>query len=40
MHCLTLAFIQNVVYKDDFLSHGRSKSQNVDFKPLPQHLLL
>ena len=28
------------VYKDDFLSHGRSKSQNVDFKPLPPHLLL
>ena len=28
------------VYKDDFISHGRSKSQNVDFKPLPPHLLL
>ena len=27
-------------YKDDFISHGSSKSQNVDFKPLPQHLLL
>jgi hypothetical protein len=28
------------VYKDDFLSHGRSKSHNVDFKPLPPHLWL
>jgi hypothetical protein len=27
-------------YKDDFISHGSSKSQNVDFKPLPPHLLL
>jgi hypothetical protein len=28
------------VYKDDFLSHRISKKQNVDFKPLPPHLLL
>jgi hypothetical protein len=28
------------VYNGDFLSHGRSKNQNVDFKPLPPHLLL
>lgn len=28
------------VYKDDFISHGRSKSKNVDFKSLPRHLLL
>jgi len=28
------------VYKDDFISHGRSKSQNIDFKPLPRRLLL
>ena len=28
------------VYKDDFISPGRSKSQNVDFKALPPHLLL
>lgn len=28
------------VYKDDFITHGRSKSQNVDFKTLPRHLLL
>ena len=28
------------VYKDDFLSHGRSKNQNVDFKSLPPHFLL
>jgi len=27
-------------YKDDFISHGSSKIQNVDFKPLPPHLLL
>ena len=27
-------------YKDDFIFHGGSKSQNVDFKPLPPHLLL
>jgi hypothetical protein len=28
------------VYKDDSLSHRISKNQNVDFKPLPLHLLL
>ena len=28
------------VYKDDFLSHGSSKNQNFDFKPLPPHLLV
>lgn len=27
-------------YKDDFISHGISKSQNFDFKPLAPHLLL
>jgi hypothetical protein len=28
------------VYKDGFLSHGRLKNQNVDFKPLHPHVLL
>ena len=28
------------VYKDNFLSQGRSKTQNVDFKPTPPHLFL
>jgi hypothetical protein len=28
------------VYKDDFLSRGNSNNHNVDFKPLPPHLLL
>lgn len=28
------------VYKHNFISHGGSKSQNVEFKPLPLHLLL
>ena len=28
------------MYKDGFLSHGRLKNQNVDFKPLHPHVLL
>jgi len=28
------------VYKDEFLSHGRLENQDIDFKPLPPHLLL
>ena len=36
----TSIYSKSRVYKDDFLSQGRSKTQNVDFKPLPPHLLL
>lgn len=43
---LTNALLDTSIYskckgnKDDFISHGSSKSQNVDFKPLPPHSLL
>ena len=41
MHYFKTLFNQNVVYKDAFLSlNGSSKNQNLDFKPLPPHLLL